>query len=370
MKVLFISAPIGSGHIRAARAIGSALQEIDSSNQVEIANVFDFFPSWIGDSILKGYLRILSVFPRAYGIAYGWGNSSGIALYGRRLISRLLARQMLAYINSYEPDVVVCTHATPAGLVADLLRRGELKVPGVAVVTDFVLHRLWIYPEIHHYFVANEDLRQQLAREGIPLEHSCASGIPVDVAFTSLPSRQVATRRLGLDPDLPTVMIMGGGAGVLPMDSIIKTLDRLNISFQMMAVCGNNHTLYTALSGKQDRRHRLLVFGFIENIPALMAASTILVTKPGGMTTAEAICCGLPLLLYSPIPGQEEANAKSLLKDGTALQVNTLEQLANTVSSLLSQNDKLSHLQHNALAAAKPKASAVAADVIWRLASQ
>ena len=333
--------------------------------------MFDFFPSWIGNTILRSYLKILSVFPQLYGIAYGWGNSSGVALYGRRMISQLLARKMLAYINSYAPDIVVCTHATPAGLVADLLRSGKLKVPGVAVVTDFVLHRLWIYPEIHHYCVANEDLRQQLVYAGIPLERSCASGIPVDASFVSPPSRQAAARTLGLDPDLPTVMIMGGGGGVLPMDSIIRTLDRLDISFQVMAVCGNNQSLYTVLSIMADSiRHRLLVFGFIDNIPELMAASDVLVTKPGGMTSAEALCCGLPMLLYCPIPGQEEANAKILLKSGTALQANTLEQLSNTVNLLLSQSDKLSGLRSCALAAAKPKASAVAAETIWRLASQ
>ncbi|KYZ77308.1 hypothetical protein AXX12_04035 [Anaerosporomusa subterranea] len=367
MKILIISAPIGSGHVRAGQAVGAALQSIDPATNVVYANVFDFFPSFIGNSVLNTYLKILAIFPQAYGMAYGWGNTSRLALVGRNIISRFLAKQMLTYIKSLEPDVVVCTHATPAGLVADLLRRGELTSPGVAIVTDFVVHRLWIYPEITHYCVANQELRQELTANGIPLQRSTASGIPVAAGFAD--SNTIATvKDLSLDCDLPTIMIMGGGAGLLPMEDIIRALNSLERRIQIVAICGSNRKMSRCLSKLASSiKHQLIVYGFVENIAELMAVSDLLVTKPGGMTSAEAMCCGLPLIIYRPIPGQEEENAKRLIQQGSALQANTPDALTATVGMLLTERGRLTQMHQRSLAMARPDAAEVAAHVIRSL---
>lgn len=368
MKVIIISAPIGSGHVRAGQAVGAALQSIDPATNVVYANVFDFFPSFIGNSVLNAYLKILATFPQAYGMAYGWGNTSRLALIGRKIISRFLAKQMLTYIKSLEPDIVVCTHATPAGLVADLLRQGELTSPGVAIVTDFVVHRLWIYPEITHYCVANQELRQELIANGIPLQCSTASGIPVAAGF-SLSNPIVKVKELGLGCDLPTIMIMGGGAGLLPMEDIIRALNSLEQRIQIVAICGSNKKMSNCLSEMANSiKHQLIVYGFVENIAELMAVSDLLVTKPGGLTSAEAMCCGLPLIIYRPIPGQEEENAKRLIKQGCALRANTPAALTAIVDMLLTERGRLAQMRQNSLTIARPDAAEAAARVIHRLA--
>lgn len=368
MKTLIISAPIGSGHVKAGQAVGAALQSIDASNEVLYANVFTFFPAFIGNTILKSYLKILSLFPQAYGMAYGWGNNSRAALLGRQIISRLLAKQMLLYINTVRPDVIVATHATPAGLIAELLRQGKLQIPGIAVITDFVVHRLWVYPELTHYCVANETLREDLRAFGVPLEQSSACGIPVDMKFAANKSKASIALQCGLDPSLPIVMFMGGGDGLLPLDKLVIEIDKLNLSFQMLAVCGKNQSLFARLSCFTGMQHQLHVYDFIDNVAELMAASDLLITKPGGMTSAEALCCGLPLVLYRPIPGQEEANANRLLQLGCAVQANSLEALVETVSALLLDSAKRDELSQAAHRAAKANASYATAQIIRQLA--
>ncbi|MDU4959923.1 MAG: glycosyltransferase [Sporomusaceae bacterium] len=358
---MIISAPVGSGHIRAGQAIGAALQAADPQVRIDYADVFAFFPAVIGGSILTVYLKVLAVFPQAYAAAYGWGNSSSLALWGRTLISRFLAGQMSRYIQSFQPDAIVCTHATPAGLVADLLRRRKIAVPAVAVVTDYVAHRLWLYPEITHYCVANETLQQELADAGIAPAKSSASGIPVSTAF--------AAASAGRSGKLaPAILIMGGGAGLLPMEEIVASLNSLPEPVSILAVCGRNRKLYDRLSRQAaTSRQRLLVYGFVEQVDELMQAADLLITKPGGLTCAEALCCGLPLLLYRPIPGQETENAKRLVQQGVAVQADTAAQLAALAANLLSDRENLTKMSRKAYGAAKPAAAAAIAQLIRRL---
>jgi processive 1,2-diacylglycerol beta-glucosyltransferase len=224
-KVLFISAPIGSGHTKVAQAVGKALCTQNDDVEIKIANLFDFFNSTLGNLMLKLYLKVLDTFPQLYAKAYSWGNNSRLALVGRGLISRYLAKRMYSFISNYNPTAIVCTHATPAGLSAYLIRKGQLQIPVFAVVTDFVVHRLWVYQEITHYFVAHEDMKNYLNVFGVKPVKIQISGIPVDENFTLWTDREKTLKKLNLYGNIKTILVMGGGAGVLPMKEIVKLCD-------------------------------------------------------------------------------------------------------------------------------------------------
>ncbi|MGL5514769.1 MAG: MGDG synthase family glycosyltransferase, partial [Sporomusa sp.] len=165
-RVLFISAPVGAGHIRAAQAV-SRMLNVNHDCHTELCNIFDLFHPVIGKTILNTYLKTLGVFPDLYGAIYGWGNRSNMALAGRELVSQAFAARMLKYINKFQPTAIVCTHATPAGLVAWLKKKKLVTIPAAAVITDFVVHRLWVYPEFDHYFVAHSAMVNYLSQYGI-----------------------------------------------------------------------------------------------------------------------------------------------------------------------------------------------------------
>jgi processive 1,2-diacylglycerol beta-glucosyltransferase len=359
-KVLFISAPVGAGHVRAARATGAALERLVPDIKAEFANVFDFFSPWLGRSILGVYLKILEVFPQAYGMAYGWGNSSRLALAGRAIVSRYLAGRMERYIAALAPAAVVVTHATPAGLVAHLAASGRLRLPTAAVVTDYVVHRLWVYPELDRYFVASEALRDYLADHGVDRQRSQALGIPLNEGFAAPTPKASMAQTLGLTAGRPTVLIMGGGAGVLPMGEIVDALDRLGLPLQIIAVAGKNAGLERQLAAQAARlRHAALrTLGFVDNVHELMAAADLLISKPGGLTAAEALASCLPMVIYRPIPGQEEANTRFLTESGAAVKVGSIAELTARTAELLADSEgRLAQMAAAAKSLGRPRAA-------------
>lgn len=340
-KILFLTAPIGSGHTRAAQAIKRELDSSYPGTQSRIVNVFDFFHPSIGQMILSSYGKILNLFPALYGKMYDWGNDSSAAVYGRELISRYLGSKMKQFIRDYRPDGIVCTHASPAGLAAYLHSRNIINIPIYGVVTDFVIHRLWIYKEVNHYYIAHQLLQDQLEVYGVPRVKSLTTGIPVDSKFSFSYQREVLLQQMSLNPKLPVVLIMGGGGGLLPMDKIIASIQNfLSGRIQIVAVAGQNQKMYNQLTGLYGTQSDIRILRFVDNIHELMALSTVMITKPGGLTIAEALCMGLPMIIYQSLPGQEEGNADYLVTQKAALKANTTEGIIQALMPYVEGNQQ------------------------------
>lgn len=369
-RILFLTAPIGAGHTRAAQAVNKAIGRLYPGCEMRIANIFDFFHPVIGKMILGIYLKILSVVPSLYGSMYGWGNDSRWALKTRELINAYLAGKMRRFITEYDPTAIVCTHATPAGIASCLRKDGSIDAPVLAVVTDFVVHKLWVYPTIDYYYVAGQPLRDYLNSNGIPYSKSLSTGIPVDSDFFSQrPASPDSAPDLGLTPDLPVILIMGGGAGVLPMEEIIMACQNIEQPIQIIAVAGQNKTLFNQLTARQkDFKQSVRILGYVNNVPELMAMAQIIITKPGGMTSAEALCAGVPMIIYKPIPGQEEANTSYLVKQQVAEQVDSLAELQTALNRLLSEKTEAhSSRRQRSLLLARPLAADEIASHILKL---
>lgn len=365
-KILFISAPVGAGHIRAANAIRTALCKDNEQIETKIANVFDFFNPFIGRMILRIYLKVLKVFPGLYGMAYSWGNESTFALAGRKVISGYLAGKMEKYITDYNPAMIVCTHATPAGLVAHLIKKNRLQIPVLAVVTDFVVHRLWIYPEIQHYTVANEQMREFLMNYGKE-KNVEVMGIPVDEKFVMAIDKERIINELQFNSHTKTILVIGGGTGILPMDDIVMCCEKIDIPLQIIVVTGNNKSIYHKLLALQpDLRNKVKVLGYVDNVNELMSVADLIISKPGGMTVAEALCQGVPMLIYRPIPGQEEANTNYLLTCKAALRADSLSDIQMIIRRLfIEEPETWTTLQQNMLGIGQPLAAPRIAQYIY-----
>lgn len=371
--ILIISAPIGSGHVKVARALGASIQRQAAEMEVRYVNVFDFLSPAIGRFILRLYLQVLQICPAAYGAAYHWGNGSRAALAGRELISRYLAGRMHSYITAVNPAAIICTHATPAGLVAYLKRHRSLKTPAAAVVTDYIVHRLWVYPELDWYFVANQELQEYLQTQGIDPTRTMVTGIPVGDGFATAVDKESVLASLKLAGDCKTVLIMGGGAGVLPMEEIITACDAVGKPLQLIAVCGTNERLRSRLLAKGPtlKHCTLRPLGFVDNVHELMAIADILVSKSGGATSAEALSRGLPFLIYRPIPGQEEANTRYLAEHSVARRIDSPAALKAAIADLLFADPAgLEAMGSRAAALGQPGAAGAAARKILEIIRQ
>lgn len=301
--VLLLSAPIGSGHKLAAEALEQALEEY-SNVRVIHGNIFDFFPHFLGTAFLSTYLWILKCCPWLYKLAYSWGNKQGGSLWLRSLLNRLLAALGNNYISSVNPDAVVATHATPAGIIGYYKQKKPLWLG--AVVTDFTIHRWWVCDGVDTYFIADELLRKKLDTTA----EIKAFGIPVRKQFLHHDKAECRAR-FGWKEAERVCLLMGGGEGLLPMEKIIAALQQASVErLRLVAVTGHNEKLAEKLRAAYG--DSMEIYGFREDVPQLMAGADMVISKAGGLTSAEVLASDIELVIYKPLPGQEEGNAAFL----------------------------------------------------------
>jgi processive 1,2-diacylglycerol beta-glucosyltransferase len=213
--------------------------------------------------------------------------------------------------------------------------------------------------------VPSEQAREKFLRNGISESRVKVFGIPVDPRFRNRHNREELCARLGFDAESPVVLIMGGSQGLGPVLDIVNALETIDTDFQIAAVCGVNNRLQKALK-KRSRRYkkRLYVFGHVPIVDELMEISSMVITKPGGLTTAEALAKELPMIIVRPIPGQEQKNTEFLLKEGVALRAEDFEDVRSLVKELLINNNKLHGMRLRAMSLKRPESAIDVAQLV------
>lgn len=333
IKILLLSAPIGSGHKMAAEALKEVFTQ-DSNVEVVHGNVFSFFPSILGQLFLKTYLHILKLCPAIYAAAYKWGNNNGGSLWARNLLNACLAKIGKSYIRKVAPDAVVATHATPAGIMSIYKKHFQPDLYLGAVITDFTVHQWWLYKEVNTYFIADESLCYKI----ITHNEAVCYGIPLRMAFKQA-EYHTARQKYHLQAEDKVCLLLGGGDGLLPMQEIISNIKQMNL--KIIAVTGNNCKLAEAL--RSIAADNLQVLEFTEDLPSLMAASDIIVSKAGGLSSAEITALGKKFIIYRPLPGQETNNARFLADKQLALIAETVDETAALVAECIKNNEKMNN---------------------------
>ncbi len=167
---------------------------------------------------------------------------------------------------------------------------------------------------------------------GVEKEQILPFGIPIKREFTTFCDRKEIADRLGLE-NKRTVLVMGGGLGLGQINHIVKTLDAGMKDVQIIAVAGRNQRLENKLKNLTTS-NKLVVYGFVTNIHELMEISDCIVTKPGGVTTAEILSKQKPLVIFSPLPGQENENAEFLLNAGAAVATSDVNKIPILINQI------------------------------------
>jgi processive 1,2-diacylglycerol beta-glucosyltransferase len=230
----------------------------------------------------------------------------------------------------------------------------------VSVVTDFEAHALWMEQSVDLYCVAAEETKAGLVARGVEAERVLVTGIPVSLRFELRIDARAVRRQLGIRDDLPTLLVLSGGFGMGPVQEILEALNQLTTPVQVLVVAGRNAQLRSDLASR-DHRHPTRVLGFVTNMHELMGVADIILGKPGGLTTSEALALGRPLFVFNPIPGQESANSDFLLERGAAAKVNRAEDLPFRLSQLL-KSKKLQEMARAARALGHPEAARAVCD--------
>jgi len=368
-KVLLLSASAGAGHVRAAQAIEKAFARFGTVDEVRHLDVLNYTNKVFRHLYSKAYIDLVNKLPEVPGWMYDkldkpWKNER------RRLaLDKLNTRPLVKLLREYQPDAIVCTHFLPAEIVSWLRAKDRLKSRQAIVVTDFDVHAMWLVHHYEQYFVATDEARAYMAALGIPPGKIAVSGIPIDPVFADKKDKQEMRVKHGLEPERTTILLSAGGFGVGSVEPLIAALKTLKASAQVVAVCGRNEDLRRRLvtsAARTKPSDNVLIkpVGYTYDMDEYMAASDLVVGKPGGLTTSEAMSRGLAFVIVDPIPGQEERNSDYLLEEGVAIRCNNLPTLSYKLGILLDDRQRLARMQANSKRLGRPNA---ARDIVRRI---
>ncbi len=363
--VLILSSAIGSGHMRASAAISRGVTLLDPQRTCSIVD----FPHEVSPSIeqllRRVYLEALKLWPEAYGRLYrssGAGRQDGYQYYVDRAGLRTLQR----LVSGTGARVLVAPHFYGAGVLG-YYKNQDPGTFAAVVLTDYVPHPIGVPSNLDLYVVADDAAAEVVARLGVPEGRIHPTGIPIDPAFEEPADAEgVRNDLLQLDEDdLPVVLVMGGGLGGGDLEESVSSLLEASAAMHLVVLCGSNERSRMRLERIAHQEGRQAIFlAFTDRVRDLMAAGTVLVTKPGGMSCTEALAMGLPQVLYHPIPGQEEDNAAAMVRYGAGVMVRRTADILGETLKILTSSDHRRRMVASARAAHRPHSAKAAAQLI------
>ncbi len=368
-KVLVLSATSGNGHVKAAQAIEKAFLEKCCAAKVLHVDALEYASPFMRNLYAKTYLQMVNQAPTVLGWIYNETDEPWKAEGRRMAFDRLNTFPLARFINNYDPDLIVCTHFMPASIVSWLKAKGRITAPQAIVVTDFDFHAMWMCRNYEHYFTALDETREHLIQLGAEPNRVSVTGIPIDPVFAQHKDAKAMRAKHGLSQDKAVIMLSAGGFGVGRMQDILSGLEMMDTPAQVLALCGKNIKLkkdVAAFAAAHNGRSNVefVPVGFTNEMDEYMAASDLLIGKPGGLTTSEALAKGLVMVIVNPIPGQEERNSDHLLEEGASIRCNNLPALAYKVDRLLADPKRLAAMRENVARLAHPQAANDIVDVL------
>ena len=367
-KILLLYISEDSGHHCATIAIEKAIKKIEPAIETLNINSFNYTNPILEKVINTTYMGVVKRTPELWDYLYDNPKVMKQVQKLRDIIHRSNTGKLKALLEEFRPDGIVCTQAFPCGLIADYKKTFNLNIPLIGVLTDYAPHSYWIFDRVDKYIVPSAETGQKLIDNGVDPARIMSYGIPIDAKFQRQLDKEFLYRKLSLGPDIPIILIMGGTQGLGPLKELVILLDRSPAKLQMIIASGTNKRLYRWL--ERHSRHfkkKTLVFSFADNIEELMHVSTVIVTKPGGITTAEALAKGLPMLIINPLPGQEAMNTKFLLKEGVAVKAETCADVVVILEELLYNTAKLKQMSVKAKSLSMPDSAAKIAELILEI---
>lgn len=346
MKALILSISTGQGH----HATGEAVQNVFESKGVKCRTIdaYEYIEPRLSKLVSKGYSVSTSHVPKVAARAYDLAvkkNKPSKRMSVTKATTTVMAWDLKKFIQLYDPSIIVCTHVLSSMLVSTMKTKEWTDALTVGVVTDFTVHPMWQdAAELDYFVIPNELLEFQMRKKGISAEKLLPFGIPIKPEFSERGDRKEARRKLVLDENMPTVLLMSGSMGYGKMDKSIERLDKMDIDFQTIAVCGNNKEMAKKIKNKKLRK-RFDVYGYVNHIDIMMDASDCVITKPGGITSSEALAKGLPMIMTNPIPGHEMRNAEFMLNNGIALYATKSFPLDEAIFSLFRNPERLDDIR-------------------------
>ena len=373
MKVLLLAATTGGGHMRAANALKEYILSRDSDAIVKIYDTIQYVSPLFNKAVTNGYVYLATKTPGLFGSLYKGSDKNNTPFNKTvELTFSSFRKRLLPMIEEFAPDVVITTHSFACEMICGLKVSEGLHFPVINILTDFAVHQTYIQEGVDAYIVSSEEMVGQMLSRGVEKDRLYPYGIPVKKEFLAPMEVRTLLEEEGLDPELPTMLIMAGSFGVTDVLKVYHKIVKSPADFQVIVITGKNEKLYEtfekylarieinntmyeireahpelkkhstvkASKVKKPSKPTKLLF-FTDQVERYMRMADIIVTKPGGLTVTEAIACELPLAIFKAIPGQEEQNADYLVRNGMAVRLAKDNTCTETVTELITHPDKL-----------------------------
>jgi len=344
-----------SGHRQATVAIQQNLKQLNKNVIAPTVNGFGYTYPILEKVVNQAYMSVIKTTPKVWDYIYDnpkiVKNSQSIKKFLHKTSHDKLDKLFLRH----QPDTVVCTQAFPCGMVADYKKERKLKTKIVGVLTDFAPHSFWINEGVDYYIVPSLEAKERFIKKGVFADSIKVYGIPIRAKFAAQLDKKPIAKDLGLNSNIPTILVMGGGQGLGPIKSIVKSLVKVNMDFQIVVLAGVNKKIISNLKRNIKKTNKkILIFEFATNVDELMELATLIITKPGGITTAECLAKGLPMVIVDPIPGQEMRNTDFLIKKGVGIRIDDTNDVGEEVELLLKSPERLMTMSKAAYENARP----------------
>ncbi|MDR0994120.1 MAG: hypothetical protein LBN38_06125 [Verrucomicrobiota bacterium] len=354
-----------SGHHSAARAIEAEIRKQHPEAETRCLDLLETTHPYWSAIVQYAYMSTIRRTPELWEALY---DNFWFDLLTRRYIRPLVQRgnspKLRRLMEDFEPDAIVCTQAHPFAVLSAYARRQGKPIPLWGVITDFLPHRFWyVEPDANIHYVAPTDTAlQRLMLLGIPADRVQILGIPIQADILSVRKRQPPKPRT----PTPRILVMGGSRGLGAKFRTIRQLDRAKLDFRIDVVTGSNRKLRRKLLAHRHQfKHPIRIRGYVKDSLMLMRAACLLIGKPGGMTSAEAMATGTPMLIVRPLPGQERGNTEMLVRRGAAIRLERDRDLPAIVTSLLANPPLLDMMAEHARAMGKPAATQQIVQAVW-----
>lgn len=353
-KILIFYASYGGGHLSAANSIKDYLNSNYENIDVELIDCMKYINKPIEKITTTAYNEMAKKAPWAWGKIYSDSQKGPLAHITTRS-NQVFAIKLLHLLREKKPDLIISTHPFGSQMCSYLKRKGKITSKIATILTDFAPHDQWLVGSDYtdYFFVAHNKMKEYLISKNIPENKIFATGIPISNKFLETFNTSKILSSLGLKENLKTVLFFAGGKFGLGKSRTLEIFNTLVNDFnniQVIAISGKNKKMYEEFNQIvkiANKTNFIKVFEFVNNVPELMSASDVVITKPGGLTTTESLVSGLPMIIINPIPGQEEENAQFLEHSNVGIWLKKQMNITETISNFLSDNEKLKQMKEN-----------------------
>lgn len=362
------------GHIAAAKSIKKYIDDNYEDADIEFIDCIEYISKYVNKISTKAYVELTKNTPFLWKKLYSGSNKGTLAVVSNAS-NNVMALKLKSLIKEQRPDLIISTHPFSSHMCAILKKKNHINCKLATIMTDYHIHNQWLsLPEyVDYFFVANEQMKNDMVKLKIPAQKIHVTGIPVSTRFEQSFNKEEIFDEFWLDKNKFTILLFGGGEFGLGKNVAAKVLEstiRMFKDIQVVAISGKNKKMnkaFTDIVHKTNSETRVKILEFTDKVPELMAISKLVVTKAGGLTITESLVSGLPIVIINPIPGQEEENAQFLVDSGCAIWIKSKEKnIPGIIKNLYRNKELLDKMKTASIKLAKPNSTKEICDILLK----